>query len=70
MLDEAQKTWLIDFDKCGILKGDKWKQQNLQRLLRSFNKERAKQHSTNQPFNWCEAQWPIMLQGYAEKAQR
>ena len=65
MLDEMQTTWLIDFDKCGILKGNTWKQQNLARLLRSFNKERTKQEDKNQPFYWQDKHWQTLMQGYS-----
>lgn len=40
--DKNGVFWLIDFDKCAIQSGDNWKQQNLDRLLRSFNKEKKR----------------------------
>lgn len=39
MLDQHGKVWLIDFDKCRIRRGDKWKQGNIERLRRSLEKE-------------------------------
>src|SRR5690606_33169493 len=33
MLDQQDKIWIIDFDKCRRKGGQKWKQQNLARLL-------------------------------------
>ncbi|NGN99183.1 3-deoxy-D-manno-octulosonic acid kinase [Grimontia sp. S25] len=42
LLDDNNRVWLIDFDKCGLRKGNSWKQTNLNRLLRSFLKEKSK----------------------------
>ena len=63
MLDNDDRPWLIDFDKCGIRTGDPWKQQNLQRLHRSLVKEQTK----NNPFYWDEAHWQHLLSGYHAK---
>ncbi|MBJ6889142.1 lipopolysaccharide kinase InaA family protein, partial [Vibrio cholerae] len=34
-----EKVWIIDFDKCYVQSGHSWKQGNLKRLKRSFEKE-------------------------------
>ncbi|OOH89773.1 3-deoxy-D-manno-octulosonic acid kinase [Pasteurellaceae bacterium 15-036681] len=40
--ENSGNFWLIDFDKCQIQQGEEWKQANLARLLRSFNKEKGR----------------------------
>lgn len=42
LLDQQDKVWIIDFDKCQKQEGDSWKQDNWVRLKRSFIKEKAK----------------------------
>ena len=64
LLDEIGGAWIVDFDKCGVLPGDAWKVQNLERLLRSLRKERVRRS----PFHWDEAQWPLLLAGYEAEA--
>lgn len=39
LIDEQDKVWIIDFDKCYQQSGNAWKQGNLERLKRSFEKE-------------------------------
>ncbi|MGF1721732.1 3-deoxy-D-manno-octulosonic acid kinase [Vibrio kyushuensis] len=39
MIDDKDKVWIIDFDKCCQQAGNKWKEGNLSRLERSFDKE-------------------------------
>lgn len=39
LMDEQEKFWIIDFDKCFQQSGESWKQGNLERLKRSFEKE-------------------------------
>ncbi|NOH55557.1 3-deoxy-D-manno-octulosonic acid kinase [Vibrio coralliilyticus] len=39
LIDEQDKVWIIDFDKCYQQSGNSWKQSNLDRLRRSFEKE-------------------------------
>lgn len=63
MLDAKKQTWLIDFDRCGIIKGDSWKQQNLNRLHRSFLKEQAKHPA----LHWNNDDWQALLAGYEQK---
>lgn len=52
MLDNDQNVWLIDFDKCAVKKGDKWKKSNIARLKRSFDKERSANNIQWQTSNW------------------
>ncbi|WP_354623887.1 3-deoxy-D-manno-octulosonic acid kinase [Psychromonas sp. MME2] len=59
LLDELGKVWLIDFDKCYQQRGENWQEGNLQRLLRSFNKERNKR-----AIKWSEQDWLLLLKGY------
>ena len=42
LIDEQDKVWFIDFDKCYQQSGNAWKQSNLERLKRSFEKEVGK----------------------------
>lgn len=60
LLDKSGEFWLIDFDKCAIKVPGKWQQDNLARLLRSLQKERAK----NVVFSWEPKQWSYLLKGY------
>lgn len=65
LLAEDGMLWLIDFDR-GTLKADGvWKEDNLARLLRSFNKEKAKLPQ----FHWQQDQhWPLLMAGYEKGA--
>ena len=40
MLDIENEVWLIDFDKCQIRQGSNWKNSNIARLKRSFERKR------------------------------
>jgi len=68
LLDQQHKAWLIDFDKSAksaqkLSSGaGAWKKANLQRLLRSLQKEQA-QH---QPFYWQAQDWQALLAGYEQ----
>jgi 3-deoxy-D-manno-octulosonic acid kinase len=59
LLDKQGKVWLIDFDKCYLQGGENWKEGNLQRLLRSFNKELNKRQ-----IKWNEADWNHLVKAY------
>ncbi|KAE9540256.1 3-deoxy-D-manno-octulosonic acid kinase [Ursidibacter maritimus] len=61
LLDDQGKFWLIDFDKCKIQPGCRWKQQNLERLHRSFLKEK-----TRLGILFNEQDWQMLLEGYAK----
>ncbi|WP_421851046.1 3-deoxy-D-manno-octulosonic acid kinase [Marinomonas sp.] len=61
MIDQANKVWLIDFDKCEQRPQDeKWKQANIDRLKRSLDKE----SNLYTQFNISDAQWRNFLEGY------
>lgn len=63
LLDNDDKTWLIDFDR-GEIKSQRgsWCQHNLDRLLRSFEKERTKLET----FHFTPANWQLLLDGYRQ----
>ncbi len=42
LIDDQDKVWIIDFDKCQQQAHGEWKKHNLERLKRSFNKELLK----------------------------
>ncbi len=52
LIDDQGKVWIIDFDKCFQQQGADWKQNNLDRLKRSFEKEVIKRQ-----IHWSEEQW-------------
>lgn len=61
LLDAQDKLWLIDFDRCEFREqADAWRQDNLQRLRRSFLKEKNKYTE----FHWQEREWELLLSGY------
>lgn len=61
LLDDKLKPWLIDFDRGEQrVINKKWQQANLDRLLRSFKKEKDK----FEKFNWQEENWQQLLSGY------
>ncbi len=59
LIDSQGKFWLIDFDKCQIQQGNEWKQGNLDRLLRSFNKEKNRLQ-----IQFEQSHWENLLKGY------
>lgn len=63
LIDNDEQTWLIDFDR-GEIKPQQgsWCQQNLDRLLRSFEKERNKLET----FYFEPGNWQTLHQGYRE----
>ena len=61
LIDEQEKVWIIDFDKCFQQSGDSWKQGNLDRLKRSFEKEQVKKS-----IKWSDLNWDSLLSGYCE----
>lgn len=61
MLDERQKVWLIDFDKCYVRSGENWQAANLARLKRSLIKEQNRQPR----FYFSHDDWQALLTGYA-----
>jgi 3-deoxy-D-manno-octulosonic acid kinase len=61
LCDHQNKVWIIDFDKCYQQSGNKWKSKNLDRLLRSFQKEKNKHQ-----IHWQEQDFNALLIGYRE----
>lgn len=59
LLDKQGKVWIIDFDKCFQQSGEHWKEANLLRLLRSFNKELNKRN-----IMWQQSDWELLTQAY------
>ncbi|MFT2109579.1 3-deoxy-D-manno-octulosonic acid kinase [Marinomonas sp. 2405UD68-3] len=61
LIDNTKKVWLIDFDKCDQRPpSSDWQESNLQRLLRSLNKEQQKHND----FHFSETHWAQLLEGY------
>jgi tRNA A-37 threonylcarbamoyl transferase component Bud32 len=60
LLDTAGRAWLVDFDRGRFRPEGIWKNDNLDRLLRSFRKELRRL----KPFYWKETDWERMLRGY------
>ena len=56
-----EKYWLLDFDKCGQKSGNSWKQENLQRLHRSFIKE-----TERMKIRFNDTDWQELLNGYQQ----
>ncbi|WP_199453594.1 3-deoxy-D-manno-octulosonic acid kinase [Vibrio owensii] len=59
LIDEQEKIWIIDFDKCCQQSDGDWKQGNLERLKRSFLKEQDKRQ-----IKWQETDFEALLDGY------
>ncbi|MAA96378.1 MULTISPECIES: lipid IV(A) 3-deoxy-D-manno-octulosonic acid transferase [unclassified Arsukibacterium] len=66
LLDSSGTIWLIDFDKCRRRLPGSWQQDNLQRLLRSFDKEQVKLS----PFHWQADSWQNVIKGYLQPKSR
>ncbi len=66
LIDQRGEIYLIDFDKGKIMskkaEGNSWQQNNLDRLLRSFNKEKTK----NTELRFSDSNWQQLLTGYKE----
>jgi len=61
LIDRQGKVWLIDFDQGEIRSNTgNWKQENMSRLLRSFNKEKTKCTA----MHWQTRDWELLLRGY------
>ncbi|MET2852567.1 3-deoxy-D-manno-octulosonic acid kinase [Vibrio owensii] len=59
LIDEQEKVWIIDFDKCCQQPDGDWKQGNLERLKRSFLKEQDKRQ-----IKWQETDFEALLDAY------
>ncbi|MCZ2722777.1 3-deoxy-D-manno-octulosonic acid kinase [Marinomonas sp. 15G1-11] len=67
MIDQTQKIWLIDFDKCDQRpQNDEWQNSNLQRLLRSLEKE----NDLHNDIHFNEHHWAQLLEGYHGKTEK
>ncbi len=64
LLDKEGKVWVIDFDKGAIRSPGEWQKANLERLLRSFNKE-SQLHTS---FHFVPENWQTLMNGYQGKA--
>lgn len=60
LLDARGKVWVLDFDKGAIRHSGVWQEQNLERLQRSFHKEK-KLHSR---FYWSASDWETLMLAY------
>lgn len=61
LIDNHNKIWLIDFDRGEQRKPNQvWQQGNLDRLLRSFNKEQKRLPT----FHWQADNWQLLIEGY------
>ncbi|MCP4323537.1 MAG: 3-deoxy-D-manno-octulosonic acid kinase [Psychromonas sp.] len=56
LVDNRDKVWIIDFDKCYQQDGCSWKESNLSRLKRSFVKEVKKRN-----IHWNEQEWAYII---------
>ncbi|WNJ96511.1 3-deoxy-D-manno-octulosonic acid kinase [Vibrio ruber] len=59
LIDDRERVWIIDFDKCGVDFSQDWKSGNIQRLLRSFKKEQSKHN-----IFFSEHSWQLLVSGY------
>lgn len=61
LIDQDEKVWIIDFDQGEIRSNlSNWPQGNMERLLRSFRKEKGRITD----FVWEESDWQHLMQGY------
>lgn len=60
LIDEQEKVWIIDFDKCSQQPDGDWKQGNLERLKRSFLKELNKRQ-----IHWKESDFVVLEKAYS-----
>ena len=60
LINNKQDVFLIDFDKCAINQNKGWKQANLDRFLRSINKQQKKYSD----YYFTDENWQALLAGY------
>lgn len=66
LIDDSGKFWLIDFDKCERREiNNHWQQANLDRLLRSFNKEKG----LHDYLHFNDENWGWLMMGYKNLSQ-
>lgn len=63
MQDDDSKIWVIDFDRCAFRQGTSWKQEMLDRLQRSLEKESQR----CEVFHFSPQNWQQLMQGYRQK---
>ena len=62
LIDEKENVWIIDFDRGELrLNTDDWKKENMDRLLRSFHKEKNKLAS----LHWQSSDWDTLIAAYS-----
>jgi len=67
LIDTQDNIYLIDFDKGKVMNGvGSWRQNNIDRLLRSLNKEKTK--NTQLRFN--DDNWQQLLTGYKQQLSK
>ena len=60
LVDQNKRVWIIDFDKCRLEpRCGSWQKNNLDRLQRSFRKERIKRD-----IHWQQNHWSYLQEGY------
>ncbi|SIO93732.1 3-deoxy-D-manno-octulosonic acid kinase [Vibrio spartinae] len=62
LIDDRERVWIIDFDKCVICVGQGWQSDNIQRLSRSFKKEQLKHN-----IFFSEHSWQALMSGYLQQ---
>lgn len=62
LLDDNNKVYLIDFDRCKIKKLNWWKNYNLKRLRRSLCKHKI----NSEKFNFSDSDWSEFMNGYCQ----
>jgi 3-deoxy-D-manno-octulosonic-acid transferase len=60
LVDRHWSVWIIDFDRSRRRGGERWKAENLRRLLRSLRKEAARHPGSA----WHEEDWGWLMRGY------
>lgn len=67
LLDNQNRAWLIDFDRGAIRpNASSWKNNNLNRLLRSLKKESQRLPQ----FYWQKSDWDLLLKSYNDSLGR
>ena len=67
LIDQDEKVWIIDFDRGELkLNSDNWKQENMDRLLRSFRKEKGKLAN----LYWKSSDWNVLIEAYSNDSVR
>ncbi|WP_394242641.1 3-deoxy-D-manno-octulosonic acid kinase [Vibrio astriarenae] len=59
LIDQNQKVWIIDFDKCGLTQSASIMESNIARLLRSFEKEKIRKQ-----IHWQKRDFKVLNEAY------